>query len=321
MKFVPSAFPVQRCSLSMTISGDFEDTMTEQVETAAAVHHELDRLQPADLPLDWPGAPRQRQSRPYRGEIAFRPLAKSAKAAPSAANSQLSSSPARCPQTIGRKTRGTVMVRASSGERAIRAETKACSVGSISCSSAITNHAARRRDGDGHDADAMDAALRMALPQRPYPVPNQCPLTGEAAGLALPPELSGVVAAVIPALPQVIEERIKPVPLGWLTPCRWLPGSQPHPHRLAVEVERFSNVRLRPPAGFQRDDLVIAGMASGMKGSASLLSPGWWGGIFICLRQVRFLLSFSHQSDSQLGGGPKVEVMGRLRSRSTAMVP
>lgn len=117
------------------------------------------------------------------------------------------------------------------------------------------------------------------------------------------------MAAVIPALPQVIKERIKPVPLGRLTPCRRLPGSQPHPQRLVVEVERFSDARSRPPASFQRDDFFVAGMAGGMKGSAPLLSPGWWPGNLIRPRPEQFLLSFSHRSDSQLGGSPKVTVM------------
>lgn len=117
------------------------------------------------------------------------------------------------------------------------------------------------------------------------------------------------MAAVIPALLQVVEERIKTTPLGRLTPCRRLSGSQPHPHRLAVEVERFRDARLRPPAGLQRDDLFIAGIASGMKGSASLLSPGWWPGNLVRLRHVQFPLGFSRRSDSQLGGCSKVAVM------------
>ena len=50
-------------------------------------------------------------------------------------------------------------------------------------------------------------------------------------------------------------------------------------------------------------------MAGGMKGSAPLLSPGWWPGNLIRPRQEQFLHSFSRWSDSQLGGSPKVAMM------------
>ena len=62
--------------------------MTQQIEAAAAVHHALDCLQPADLPSTGPVLHGSDRAARTAARSRFKPLAKPVKAVPSAVNSK-----------------------------------------------------------------------------------------------------------------------------------------------------------------------------------------------------------------------------------------
>ena len=183
----------------------------QEIEAGPAVHLAFDRLQPADLPLHWRGAPGRRQRGPHCSKVA----PQAAGQAPQRRRSRCIE-PAVQPIGLPLADHGPELPgqRDDPGQhrRAVDQGGNEPALGDAELL-AICHHQPGGTAAGRHPPGCRRSQRQLVgCPEWPQPIPDHAGLASEAEGADLAPELGGVAAALGPASAEMVGMKVSGAP-------------------------------------------------------------------------------------------------------------